>query len=272
MMPTFPPLPLSFRTADSPRYGWKAGLSGRAFPRVAQVKPAPGMPCTTRKFASTIRALRELHVRPARCQDREPQWCTAIRGDQLLYPRDPRPGPSYSVSVHQRLSVSCAPLPGTSRFHGISAYTGCPRCAGAPRRPRSGSVLSLFRSLWTCRPLRPRGVYGLHLPSPSPIALAFAKSRLARHSQISRHPLQTRGEFRGSIGSLSLRPVHLLVPLADLTGHFNQPTGTFTPELSTSRSPSSPSGITTVVPQRFHRWDFHPLERQLASLQRLHSP
>ena len=32
--------------------------------------------------------------------------------------------------------------------------------------------------------------------------------------------LQTSGEFRGFIGSLSLRPVHLLVPLADLTGHY----------------------------------------------------
>src|SRR5215831_16344645 len=35
MMPTFPPLPLSFRTADFFRYGWKAGVSGSAFPRVA---------------------------------------------------------------------------------------------------------------------------------------------------------------------------------------------------------------------------------------------
>lgn len=124
----------------------------------------------------------------------------------------------------------------------------------------------------TCRPLRPRGVHRLLLLSSSPMALAFAKNRLTRHSQLTRHPLQTRGEFRGFIGSLSLRPVHLLVPLADLTGHFTQPTGTFTPELSASWSPSSPSGITTVAPERFHRWDFHPLERQLASLQRFPSP
>ncbi len=33
-----------------------------------------------------------------------------------------------------------------------------------------------------------------------------------------------------------------------------------------SRSPFSSSGITTVATERFHRWDFHPLERQLASL------
>ena len=36
-----------------------------------------------------------------------------------------------------------APLAGTSRFHRIAAYTQCLRCAGAPRRPASGSGLSL---------------------------------------------------------------------------------------------------------------------------------
>jgi hypothetical protein len=64
----------------------------------------------------------------------------------------------------------------------------------------------------------------------------------------------------------------LLAPLTDLTGHFAQPTGTFTPELSASRSPFSSSGITTVATERFHRWDFHPLEYQLASLHRLFHP
>ena len=102
---------------------------------------------------------------------------------------------------------------------------------------------------------------------PSPMILAFAKSPLARHSQNSHHPFPMGGWFRGFTGSLlSLRPVELLAPLTDLTGHFAQPTGTFTPELPASRSPFSSSGITTVATERFHRWDFHPLERQLASL------
>ncbi len=65
MMPTFPPSPLSFRTAGFPQYGWKVGLSSSAFPNVAQVKPAPGMPCATRRFASTLRALRCPTLRPA---------------------------------------------------------------------------------------------------------------------------------------------------------------------------------------------------------------
>src|SRR5208337_4133906 len=43
MMPTSPRSPLSFRTADFPQYGWKAGLSGGAFPSPSQLKPAPGI-------------------------------------------------------------------------------------------------------------------------------------------------------------------------------------------------------------------------------------
>ena len=45
-----------------------------------------------------------------------------------------------------------------------------------------------------------------------------------------------------------------------------------TPELPASRSPFSSSGITTAATERFHRWDFHPLERQLASLHGLLHP
>src|SRR5271165_4746003 len=69
MMPTFPLSPLSFRTAGFPQYGWKVGLSGSAFPHVAQVKPAPGIPCSTRRFASAFRALRCPTLRPALCRN-----------------------------------------------------------------------------------------------------------------------------------------------------------------------------------------------------------
>src|ERR1039458_8153572 len=71
MMPTFPPPPLSFRTASFPQYGWKVGLSGSAFPHVAQVKPAPGIPCASRRFASALRAPRCPTLRPALCRNGE---------------------------------------------------------------------------------------------------------------------------------------------------------------------------------------------------------
>ena len=71
MMPTFPPPPLSFRTAGFPQYGWKVGLSDRAFPRVAQVKPAPSIPHATSRLAPALRALCNSTLRPALSQDRE---------------------------------------------------------------------------------------------------------------------------------------------------------------------------------------------------------
>jgi len=47
-MPTSPSPSLKFRTAGFPRYGFKASLSGRAFPNTSAVKPAPGMPASAR--------------------------------------------------------------------------------------------------------------------------------------------------------------------------------------------------------------------------------
>jgi Transposase domain (DUF772) len=46
-------------------------------------------------------------------------------------------------ALPSRVHEALAPLAGTSRFHRTAAYTRCLRCAGAPRRPASGSELSL---------------------------------------------------------------------------------------------------------------------------------
>ena len=51
MMPTFPSSPLKFRTAGFPQYGFKAGVSAGAFPRMAPTV-APS------RFASCLRAHR----------------------------------------------------------------------------------------------------------------------------------------------------------------------------------------------------------------------
>jgi hypothetical protein len=93
---------------------------------------------------------------------------------------------------------------------------------------------------------------------PSPMTLAFAESLEARHSRNSHHPFPMGDGFAATLvryGLSSFSP-----PCADLTRNFPQPTGTFTPELPASRSPFSSSGMTTVATERFHRWDFHPLE------------
>src|SRR4051812_28726081 len=105
-----------------------------------------------------------------------------------------------------------APLAGTSRLHRRAAYPRCLRCAGAPRRPASGSGLSL--------PFRPDMPSSL-TPGSSHIACvqlrdadaAFAEIRAARHSQDSRNPFHAGPGFRGFTGSPLLRPVRLLAPL-----------------------------------------------------------
>ena len=67
-------------------------------------------------------------------------------------------------------------------------------------------------------------------------------------------------------GSLSLRPVELLAPLADLTGYFSQPSRAFTSGLSTGQSSFPPPDIATVATEQVPPVGLSPLEQQLASL------
>src|SRR3954452_7384672 len=108
-----------------------------------------------------------------------------------------------------------APLAGTSRLHRRAAYTRCLRCAGAPRRPASGSGLSL--------PFRPDmpssltpGEFDIACVQLRDADAAFAEIRAARHSQHSRNPFHAGPGFRGFTGSRLLRPVRLLAPLDGL--------------------------------------------------------
>ncbi len=91
-----------------------------------------------------------------------------------------------------------APLRGTSRFPGRAGYTRRLRCAGAPRRPQSGSELSLHipsRHVAVCDPGES---VGCSSPVPSPTTLAFAHSSRARHSRLPHHhPLPMGPTFRG---------------------------------------------------------------------------
>jgi hypothetical protein len=68
--------------------------------------------------------------------------------------------------------------------------------------------------------------------------------------KVPHHPLPMGRIFAASLVRYSLRPVKLLAPLADPTGYFAQPSEAFTPGLSSSRSPFSPPGITTVATEQ----------------------
>jgi hypothetical protein len=97
-----------------------------------------------------------------------------------------------------------------------------------PRRPLSGSVLSL------CLPsphaaLYDRGKFISCTRSvPSPMTLAFAKSLTARHSRNPHHPFPMGRWFRGFTGSLvRCGRVQLLAPLYGSDQEFPPANGDF---------------------------------------------
>jgi hypothetical protein len=184
-----------------------------------------------------------------------------------LYPRGPRSGPSYSVSVHRHLICPIRPTRqhiATSPQRGLYAMPSL--CPERPRRPTSGSGLSLSAPSLHVVLKDPGEPIDCTCPAPSSTASAFTLGGRARRlPTLPSNPFREGRKISGLPVSLSLRPAKLLASLTDptLTG----PTETFTPGLSTGRSPFPPPGITTVVAGRLHRRDLHPLEHQLASLQ-----
>jgi hypothetical protein len=244
MMPTFPPSPLSFRTAGFPQYGWKAGMSDRVCPVHRRLKPAPGI----RRWMSGLPpsfAHRVVRV-----------GCPALgRADDSLVCRHgvglySAPGALAPARVILSRAINAYwPHPTHSQAHrdfAVSAtYTRCLRCAGAPRRPASGSELSLRIPSRHAVPYVPGEI--------EIVLIQFLDSDIGLHRDLSGSALpcilpsvSSRARISGLTGSHSLRPVRSLAPLTDRPG-FLPATGAFTSRLSTSRSPFSLLDITTTV-------------------------
>src|SRR5437588_2572640 len=125
------------------------------------------------------------------------------------------------------------------------AYTRCLRCAGAPRRPASGSGLSLLIPSWHAV-LSDPGESNIECsrasmptwPSPFDHQLGTPKTPAIRSTRVS-HFVASLVRFRYGLPSCS-------PPCTDQTGT-PQPSGTFTSRLSTDRSPSPSLDITTTV-------------------------
>ena len=134
---------LAQRTAGFPQYGWKVGFPSGAFLDRRQLKPAPGIRCPSSSLHPPFVHLGVNAVIP-HCVGPQTRLRTAMEG---YYSSTPgvlarvRVIVSRSVITYATPSV---PLVGTPRFHRKAAYTRCLRCAGAPRRPTSGSGLSLL--------------------------------------------------------------------------------------------------------------------------------
>ena len=110
-MPTFPRSPLSFRTAGFPQYGWKAGLSGGAFPVRQRLKPAPGIRLLTAGLPSPFVHLIVKAVAPY-CAGPLTMMMHRLGGWVALRPRGPRSGPGCSVPVRHHLIGPIRPTHG----------------------------------------------------------------------------------------------------------------------------------------------------------------
>ena len=144
MMPTFPSPSLQCRTAGFPQYGFKASLSGRAFPADITVKPAPGMPAPSTSVPQPFARFRYGRT-TWRCVQINPRLHVPLCERLLpLYPRGPWLRAEFCcLGPSSRTTTPSAGLAGTQGFHGPAAYTPRLRCAGAPRRPARPSLLSL---------------------------------------------------------------------------------------------------------------------------------
>src|SRR4051795_12356515 len=263
MMPTFPRSPLSFRTAGFPQYGWKAGLSGGAFPDRQRLKPAPGMRLLTAGLPSPFVHLRVGAVAPY-CAGPPTGRCTALEGGSPS-----APGALARVRVLLSRSVLAepapsAPLAGTSRLHRRAAYTRCLRCAGAPRRPASGSGLSL-----PFRPDMPSSLTpGSSTSHVSSVAMPTRPS--PRSERLGTPKIPAIRFTRGSLFEASLVRVCYGLsgcspPWTDRT-KFPWPTGDFYIQAS-GGSVALPAAGYDYNSTGLLCWrDFHPQEWQLASL------
>ncbi len=210
-----------FRTAGFPQYGWKAGISDSAFPEHPSLKPAPGI---RRCTPGLLLPFAHLIVRfgcPVLCRADD----SSMR--RLGVGSDSAPGALAPVRVLLSRSINTyQPHPTHSWAHrdftDSATYTRCLRCAGAPRRPPSGSELLLripsrHAALYALGEIEIRFIqitdfdFGLRLDlrgSALPGILPSASSRAC---------------FRGFLVRISLRPVQLLASLDGSDQDFSQP-------------------------------------------------
>jgi hypothetical protein len=141
MMPTFPSSPLKFRTVSFPQYGFKAGVSGEAFP-ARGVFPSAGLPSSFVPIAYRV-------LLPVLCRGTRCAWAPPFEQLLPLYPRGPHSGPGYVVPVHPRLTDPMRPTHRHIPTSPLAAYTRCLRCAPVPRRLGNPRVDPCFRWLFS---------------------------------------------------------------------------------------------------------------------------
>jgi hypothetical protein len=195
------------------------------------------------------------------------RWCTSVQAALAALPQGPSLrselfclGPSSLNRPHPPHS------PAHRDFAGVRFIRNAFAVPSRPRRPTSGSGLSLSAPSLHVVLKDPGEPIDCTCPAPSSTASAFTLGGRARRlPTLPSNPFhEGRKDFGTSCFALATTcKVARLPDGSDPQG----PTETFTPGLSTGRSPFPPPGMTTMVAGRLHRRDLHPLEHQLASLQ-----
>ena len=187
------------------------------------------MPITRLRFASVLRALGSRRL--SRRSEPSASHVVKHRHSSDLCRSTPRALTPVRVIVSRSINAypaPSAPLAGTSQLHRPAAYMRCLRCAGAPRRPASGSALSLT-------------IPSQHVVLTVPGEPVVAYTQFL-HDERRPSPRDLNGSatpkvnLSGLTDSLTLQPAELLASLSEA----------FTSRLSTVRSPSPPLDITTV--------------------------
>ena len=186
-----------------------------------------------------------------------------------------RPTPGALAPVRVMLSQSIfaysapsAPVAGTSRLRRGAVYTRCLRCACAsmPRRPSTGSELSLmvFRNMSSSETT---GNF------PAALTQYFTGNIGLRHGiNVSAFPSSSHSDpgeeciSRLDYGSFALRPVALLVLLSEQTRLASSRRGRLHPGFQRLGHPRRRRICLQCQLGNLHWRDSHPLDHQLASL------
>jgi hypothetical protein len=167
---------------------------------------------------------------------------TTIQAATPLYPRGPRSGPGYAVPIHQHLidpiRATGKHVP-TSRLCGYTKRLGC---AGAPRPPASGSVLSLQILVDMSPSLTPEKSAAVLIqvpspqtrPSPNPQWLGFLINPTIRFTW--------GGDFGASQQFACATTCRLVRPPDGSDSALASPARTFTSRLPPEQSPASGAG------------------------------
>src|SRR6476660_1059184 len=147
MMPPFPSSPLSAVRRVFPSTAGRLACQAGPSQHVNQLKLAPGMHCSTSGLSSPFVHLVANIGYPVLSRAAG----SIVHHQEAEYSATPEVLAPVRVVLSRSIitySTSSAPLTGTSQFHRTAAYMRCLRCAGAPRRPASGSELSLLIPSW----------------------------------------------------------------------------------------------------------------------------